>query len=273
MKLSIITINLNNKVGLQKTVDSVITQTYKDFEWIIIDGGSIDGSVELIKEISHHLNYWVSEPDNGIYNAMNKGIRVAHGEYFLFLNSGDYLYDDNVLMKVIPLLQGMDFYIGDELIDNTIVRSDVSTLTKTFQTLTTSSLTHPSTFINQCIFSKYGLYREDLECCSDWHIFYKAIIMGNATIENFNFIISVFDTNGISQTEVNASERKRLFLEIPNINHAVRFYYQNYDIVYALKEYRLIFFLFRVYYFFYRIWKTRKFVNHHAKSIGHSCYL
>lgn len=264
MKLSIITINLNNKAGLQKTIDSVITQTCKDFEWIIIDGGSTDGSVELIKETSQNLNYWVSEPDNGIYNAMNKGIRVAHGEYFLFLNSGDYLYDNDVLMRAIPLLLETDFYIGYELIGNTVVKNDISTLAKTFYIITTSSLRHQSTFINRRVFLKYGLYREDLKTCSDWYMFYKAIIMGNATVEKLNFTISVFDTNGISQSELAMSERERLFLEIPNIDHAIRFYYQNHDIVYALKEYRLFFFLFRVYYFFYRILKTRKFVNHHA---------
>lgn len=264
MKLSIITINFNNKVGLQKTIDSVVIQTCKDFEWIIIDGGSTDGSVELIKEISQHLNYWVSEPDNGIYNAMNKGVRVAHGEYFLFLNSGDYLYDKNVLMKSIPLLQGTDFYVGYELRGNTVVKNDISTLAKTFYIITTSSLPHQSTFINQRVFLKYGLYREDLETCSDWYMFYKAIIIGNATVEKLNFTISVFDTNGISQSELATSERKRLFLEIPNIDYAIRFYYQNHDIVYAIKEYKLFFFLFRVYYFFYRILKTRKFVNNHA---------
>ena len=259
MKLSIITINLNNKTGLQKTIDSIIAQTYKDFEWIIIDGGSTDGSVELIKEISQHLNYWVSEPDNGIYNAMNKGVRVVHGEYFLFLNSGDYLYDNNVLMKVIPLLREMDFYVGNELQDDIVVRSNISTLEKMFYTLTTASLPHQSTFINRRVFLKYGLYREDLRACSDWYMFYKAIIMGNATVENLNFIISVFDTNGISQNELSDSERNMLFLEMPNINCAIRFYYQNYNIVYALKEYKLTFFLFRVYYYFYRIWKNIKY--------------
>ena len=91
MKLSVITINFNNKEGLAKTIVSVVGQTTRDFEWIIIDGGSTDGSMELIENNSEYISYYVSEPDKGIYNAMNKGIMASHGEYLLFLNSGDYL--------------------------------------------------------------------------------------------------------------------------------------------------------------------------------------
>ena len=84
MKLSIITINYNNKAGLQRTIDSVICQTCKDFEWIVIDGGSTDGSKQLIEQYQSHFAYWCSEPDNGVYHAMNKGITHAKGEYLLF---------------------------------------------------------------------------------------------------------------------------------------------------------------------------------------------
>ena len=87
MKLSIITINYNNCDGLRKTIESVIAQTTRDFEYIVIDGGSTDGSVDVIKEYADYIDYWVSEPDKGIYNAMNKGTRAAHGDFLLFLNS------------------------------------------------------------------------------------------------------------------------------------------------------------------------------------------
>ena len=97
MKLSIITVNLNNRDGLKKTIDSVISQTFKDFEWIVIDGGSTDGSRELIEQYVNHFAYWVSEPDKGVYNAMNKGVKKAKGEYLQFLNSGDWLRDENTV--------------------------------------------------------------------------------------------------------------------------------------------------------------------------------
>ena len=114
MKLSIITVNLNNRDGLQKTIDSVICQTFRDFEWIVIDGGSTDGSKELIEQYADHFAYWVSEPDKGIYNAMNKGIKVAKGEYLQFLNSGDSLWNETTLQGVVPFFSGTtDIFYGD----------------------------------------------------------------------------------------------------------------------------------------------------------------
>ena len=100
MKFSIITINYNNCEGLRRTIESVVNQTCHDFEYIIIDGGSTDGSVDVIKQYADQIDYWVSEPDKGIYNAMNKGVAVAKGEYCLFLNSGDSLHNNSALAKV-----------------------------------------------------------------------------------------------------------------------------------------------------------------------------
>ena len=91
-KISIITINYNNFEGLKKTIKSVINQTWKDYEYIVIDGGSNDGSVEYLKSLDNTINFWVSEADNGVYHAMNKGINKANGEYLLFLNSGDHFF-------------------------------------------------------------------------------------------------------------------------------------------------------------------------------------
>ena len=90
MILSIITINYNNSDGLQRTIESVLSQTWTDFEWIVIDGGSTDGSLDIIKKHASHFSFWCSEPDTGIYNAMNKGITHAKGEYLNFMNSGDW---------------------------------------------------------------------------------------------------------------------------------------------------------------------------------------
>jgi glycosyltransferase involved in cell wall biosynthesis len=100
IKLSIITINYNNRDGLEKTIRSVIDQRFTDFEFIVIDGGSTDGSVDNIRKYENKINYWCSEKDAGIYNAQNKGIKKAKGEYCLFLNSGDFLYNEDVLNKI-----------------------------------------------------------------------------------------------------------------------------------------------------------------------------
>ena len=91
LKISIITINYNNKSGLEKTIESVLQQTYDNIEYLVIDGNSTDGSKDVIKKYKHRISYWVSEPDSGIYNAMNKGGTKATGDYLLFLNSGDVL--------------------------------------------------------------------------------------------------------------------------------------------------------------------------------------
>ena len=104
-KLSIITVNLNKAKGLQKTIESVIFQTFTDYEYIIIDGGSTDGSKQIIEQYADKITYWVSEPDSGIYNGMNKGIKVAKGEYCLFLNSEDYLLSNEILQNVRNLVQ------------------------------------------------------------------------------------------------------------------------------------------------------------------------
>ena len=112
--ITIITINLNNKNGLKRTIESVINQTYRDkMQYIIIDGDSNDGSKEIINQYKDNIDYWVSEKDNGLYNAMNKGIQAATNDYCLFLNSGDYLSENNVIQTIYDSLDA-DIVYGDE---------------------------------------------------------------------------------------------------------------------------------------------------------------
>src|SRR5688500_2837476 len=115
-KLSIITINLNNISGLIKNFDSVFEQTFKDLEYIIIDGGSTDGSKEIIEKNAAKFSYSVSEKDKGIYNAMNKGIVKEKGEYIYFLNSGDYLVNNEVIDKVFHETEDKDIIYGDVIV-------------------------------------------------------------------------------------------------------------------------------------------------------------
>ena len=112
--ITIVTINLNNKEGLKRTIESVINQTFFDkIEYVIIDGGSTDGSVDIIKEYEDKLAYWCSEPDGGIFPAMNKSIEHINGEYVLFLNSGDILNNNNVIKRVYDELD-RDIVYGNE---------------------------------------------------------------------------------------------------------------------------------------------------------------
>lgn len=195
-KLSIITINLNNAIGLQKTIESIVSQTFTDFEYIIIDGGSTDGSIEVIKTFSDKIKVWVSEPDKGLYNAMNKGILRANGRYCLFINSGDFLVNRNVLLKMFSYDYNEDIIYGDLLIDGK-KRSFPEKLSLMFFFQT--SLGHPSSLIKKELFSKYGLYNENNKIVSDWEFFINVIINHGCTYRYLkNITISYFNEDGIS---------------------------------------------------------------------------
>lgn len=104
-RISVVTVCFNSAETLESTILSVINQTYPDVEYIVIDGGSTDGTVDIIKKYAHRIAYWVSEPDNGIYDAMNKGVRAATGDYMNFMNAGDCFYDNRVIERCVPYLK------------------------------------------------------------------------------------------------------------------------------------------------------------------------
>ena len=202
--ISIITINLNNKDGLKETIDSVINQTYSDIEYIIIDGGSTDGSVDIIKEYNDKISYWISEKDKGIYNAMNKGIRVSTGDYLLFLNSGDHLIENNVLEKVFPYLDGTDFVYGNEWKVNERRKGNIpyeavypNKLDESFFRRT--SLPHQSTFIKRELLKDW--YNENYKIISDWILFRESWKNGK-TYKHMPFIVSVYDCSGFSNQNI-----------------------------------------------------------------------
>ncbi len=211
--LSIITVNLNNLEGLKKTIQSVIEQTWKDFEYIVIDGGSEDGSKEYIEANSEKIDSWVSEPDKGIYNAMNKGIKIAAGEYLLFLNSGDWLYDEKVLKIVSSKLKGYDVIYGnmikvfsenEKVLDKGINGKEMS-----LKLFIEGTINHSSSFINKKVFSNYGYYDENLRIVADWKLFLIALGLNNSNVNYINFPISYFDMLGISNSDMNLRNKER----------------------------------------------------------------
>ena len=205
MKLSVITINYNNCDGLRKTIESVVNQTYNDFEYIIIDGGSTDGSVDVIKEYADRIDYWVSESDKGIYNAMNKGIDVAKGEYCIFINSGDFFFSNCVLEECIPYLDGTDVISGRIQTDKDIWESaKVITLSFFYRK---KGLLHPASFIKTQLLKKYH-YDENLSITSDWKFCIQTLIFGNSSYKGVDVIVSAYDTSGLSY-----SSRDRLLAE------------------------------------------------------------
>jgi glycosyltransferase involved in cell wall biosynthesis len=215
-KLSIITINFNDVNGLIKTIESVVNQSFTDYEFIIIDGGSSDGSAELLKKYSAKITYSVSELDGGIYFAQNKGILAAKGEYCLFLNSGDYLKDNNVLENVFKSLPTEDIIACDMVFNygekKFITKSQPDSLS--FFYLMNSSLWHPVTFIKRSLFDSCGFYNTNFKIAADYDFFLNATIIKNASYKHLAILVSVFDTTGISSNTNYSTQHKAERLKI-----------------------------------------------------------
>ena len=208
--LSIITINYNNINGLKLTVESVINQTYKDFEYIIIDGGSEDGSAEYISKMREHFAYWVSEPDKGIYNAMNKGIKEAKGKYLLFLNSGDYLINNNVFKEVFDISFNDDIvYCDIKLVYPEKVVYHVFPESIDVPYFIDGAIGHPTSFISSQLFKILGPYDEKLQIVADWKFFLMARINPNITFRKINITLTVFGMDGISYLNKDLGKNER----------------------------------------------------------------
>lgn len=209
MRLSIITINWNNATGLEKTLQSVASQSFKEFEYIVVDGASTDNSVEVIKSCEPHFAHlkWVSEHDTGIYNAMNKGIRMASGDYIQILNSGDCLAAGDVTERMLKALEEKGsptilygnmvkcFPDGRRYVDNGYGGQEVS-----FLLFYLGTLNHDPTYIRRALFEKYGYYDESLKIVSDWKWFMEAIIQGGEKPEYVDINVTLFDMTGVSES-------------------------------------------------------------------------
>jgi glycosyltransferase involved in cell wall biosynthesis len=230
--VSIITINLNNANGLEKTILSVVAQTFSDYELIVIDGNSIDYSREVIERHTTKISKWVSEKDNGIYNAQNKGIDLAMGEYCLFINSGDYLVDKNVLQKFIYAKSQADIITGDMLIaDSNGNLSYANSPDKiTIRKMLTDTIWHPVSFIKTELFKKFGKYNENFKIAGDYEFFVRILIKEKSSYTHLNFPVSVFSLDGLSSNAKSKTilneERREIHNKYfnPLIVKAYRFY-------------------------------------------------
>lgn len=250
MKLSIITINYNNAEGLRKTLASVAAQTYPHVEHIIVDGGSSDESIEVIKEYESIIKQrvtihqstiqvkWSSEPDNGIYNAMNKGIEIALGhrvvnalnrselvedknkvlpDYVQILNSGDILASNDVTARMVAVLNSLNInslnitenvpifygnmlksYDGKKTIRDTCGNGMYTP--ESFLYFYKGTLNHDCAYIRRDLFEKFGLYNEEMKICSDWEWYVRAIVLGNTRAIYTDIDVTIFDMNGISES-------------------------------------------------------------------------
>lgn len=210
MKYSIITVNYNNKEGLRKTIESVVNQTCQDFDYIVIDGGSTDGSVEIIKEYSYRIDYWVSESDKGIYNAMNKGILQAHGEYLNFMNSGDCFNNYFVLERIIDC--------KEDIVGGDIYRNDINEIVNfynitSFQTLCVEGFNHQALFFKRSLFDA-RLYDENLRLAADWK-FVLQCFLSKCSYKHIDWVIVNYECGGLSgNKELMVEERIKIIDEL-----------------------------------------------------------
>lgn len=252
MILSIITINYNNAEGLKKTLASVTAQTITEFEHVVVDGASTDGSADIIREYAEKASYpvrWVSEPDKGIYNAMNKGLRMASGEYVQVLNSGDIYASEYVVTDMTEAMRKCgdkangvwpEFLYGnmirrhpDGTIDGKSGRVEYS-----LRNYYTSTMNHDCCWIKRTLFIGdkairrygdeeandnvngkceshcYGLYDENLKIVSDWKWFLTAIGLGHVKPVYVDIDVTIFDLTGISERNLQLrNEERRKVLE------------------------------------------------------------
>ena len=232
MKYSIITVNYNNKDGLEMTIKSVLGQTCKDFEYIIIDGGSTDGSVEVIKKYATQIDYWVSEPDKGVYNAMNKGIGKATGDYLNFMNSGDTYHSSSALETIAGLHSDDDIIIGGYYDSTRGIAHVIPPQEVTLLTLLKFTINHQATFIKRSLFDK-RLYDENYIIMADAKFNFQSIILDNCSVKITEDVIADYDTNGISSNyELYKTERQRILNELfpPRVLQDYETMYTTYEV-------------------------------------------
>ena len=237
MLLTIITINRNNAAGLEKTMQSVVSQTRTDFEYIVVDGASDDDSLAVIHRFAPALGdrlKWISEPDKGIYHAMNKGLAMASGDYVQFLNSGDCLAGKDVVERMTQVLGQKGFPSilygnmikempdGKMLEDKSFSGEDITMLG-----LYIGTLNHSASLIRRDLFDKYGRYDENLRVVSDWKWFLQAIALGEEKPVYTDINVTLFDMTGISETdkELTRKERRQVLEEsipAPILNDYIR---------------------------------------------------
>lgn len=214
MKLSIITVTYNNAVGLNRTIKSIVNQTCKDFEYIIVDGASKDKSVEIIEENKAHISQWVSEPDTGIYNAMNKAVKMATGDYCLFMNAGDELYANTTVEDIYKLNFCEDFVEGKvEFQDERKGFSQPANEITLFYYFKKENNRHQASLIKRKMLLEHP-YDEKLRVASDLKFNIECIVKYNCSFRPIDLVIAKYEGGGISWTVNHQDEIDTIYKEL-----------------------------------------------------------
>lgn len=223
MRVSVITVTYNSLAELRKTYKSVMRQVGVEFEYIIVDGNSVDGTKDYLEHSSSDNVHWISEPDKGIYEAMNKGARLAHGEYCIYMNAGDCFVNNSVLRSVDPFLDGSEIVLGNQVhlnaegcIDNYTPSYGEINLESIFKI----SLRHQSCFIKRSVLLLRP-YDESLRLVSDWKFFLEWFLSGDVTYKTINLDVCFFRGGGATDKnkELGKAERISVLAHYPEYKH------------------------------------------------------
>jgi glycosyltransferase involved in cell wall biosynthesis len=221
--LSIITICKNESESIERTILSVIGQTFTDFEYIVIDGGSTDGTKEIIEKYKDKIDKFISEPDKGIFNAMNKGISLSNSEYVCFLNGGDYFAENNILERIFENKTDSDIIFGDLIFSlksgRKYTKKSPDKISQYY--MMSDSIPHPGTLIKRELFDEIGFYDENYKFTSDYEFFLRAIFKFNMSYSHLKFPLAVFNLKGVSSIlektkEVKAEREKAQNMYLSN---------------------------------------------------------
>lgn len=224
--ISIITVCYNIKDEIERTCESIISQTNPNYEWIVVDGDSTDGTVDILNKYKDKMSVFISEKDTGIYNAMNKGIKRATGEWCIFMNGGDCFASNNIIEKFSQLdgiYEYADVIYGDvDFINQNEKRKTINypyPLTKSYFH-NGNTINHQSTFIKKELFKKYGCYNENYRIVSDWEKWIIFFVNGCKFIK-WDIVIANFYRGGISSTQI-----EKIQSELTEINKKYFIYHE-----------------------------------------------
>lgn len=242
-KISVIIPAFNCCTVLNKAIESVIRQDYPNIELIIIDGGSTDGTIDLLKKYDAHIDYWVSEPDNGVYHAMNKGIASATGTWFFFLGADDEL-SQGILSKIFNSLpSNIDLVYG-----KVIIKEKGKQLGKQtdYEQLIVSNIPHQAIFYRKTIFEKFNGYDERYKVLADYDLNLKIFEDRSLRKVFVNDLVSLFSNNGISNRTIDYkffSEKKDYFINHcqldPTDKRLAKYYFYTGIVLLLKKNFRI----------------------------------